>query len=124
LAGVKAQVTLDVEDDLGELRRAREWLRDQLTWLPADTAEDFVLVADELVSNALRHGAAPRRLRLSRGGDVLRLEVEDGARTLATPREGTVTGGRGLTLVDVLATRWGQELTERGKVVWAELALG
>ncbi|MEU7474563.1 ATP-binding protein [Lentzea sp. NPDC042327] len=115
--------TLAIEDDVSELRRARDWVREQLTGLTADQAEDVVLAADELVSNALRHGAAPRTLTLLLRPGSLRFEVEDGEPAPARPREGTTTGGRGLTLVDALATDWGQQPTGRGKVVWAEFTL-
>jgi hypothetical protein len=38
---------------------------------------------------------------------------------LAEPRD---TGGRGLHLVEALATRWGTESSDDEKVVWFELA--
>jgi two-component sensor histidine kinase len=117
------RVALEIGGDLGELRRARTWLRDHVAGLSPEQAEDVVLVADELVANALSHGAAPRTLRLAHSPGVLRLEVQDGASAPARPREGTTTGGRGLALVVALATNWGQRPAGHGKVVWAEFAL-
>lgn len=117
------RTTREIDDDINELGRARAWVREQVAGLPEAQAEDVVLAADELVSNALRHSVAPRRLHLVRGPAFLRVEVEDGSAAPATPQEGTLSGGRGMTLVGVLATRWGQRATACGKVVWAEFAL-
>ncbi|HEX7303979.1 ATP-binding protein [Lentzea sp.] len=124
VGGSGTRTTLDLGDGDGELRRARAWVRGQLEGLTADQAEDVVLVADELVSNALRHGSAPRRLLLVRDDGFLRFEVEDGSPAAARPTEGTIRGGRGLTLVGALSSSWGQRSTGRGKVVWAEFVLG
>ncbi|MFD5825940.1 ATP-binding protein [Lentzea sp. NPDC060358] len=116
-------MTIELGDDHGELHRARALVRERLAGLPAGLAEDVVLVADELTSNALRHGRAPRRVRLVRGDGFVRFEAEDGSVIPARRTEGTTTGGRGMTLVHVLSTRWGQRVTEHGKVVWAEFDL-
>ncbi|MGW6441513.1 ATP-binding protein [Lentzea sp. NPDC055074] len=119
----RPSAVLAIGGDSGELRRARAWMRDQVAGLPPEQAEDVVLVADELVANALCHGEEPRRLCLTQRAGFLRLEVQDGAQTPARPREGTTTGGRGLALVAALATTWGQRQTGDGKVVWAEFVL-
>ncbi|SDG61109.1 Anti-sigma regulatory factor (Ser/Thr protein kinase) [Lentzea fradiae] len=117
------RTTREIDNDLSEIGRARAWVRDQVSGLSPDQAEDVVLAADELISNALRHSVAPRRLHLVRGPAFLRVEVEDGSPVPATPREGTLTGGRGMMLVGVLAAQWGQRATGQGKVVWAEFTL-
>jgi hypothetical protein len=85
--------------------------------------EDAVLVADELVTNAHRHGAAPRagRLYLVNEGRGLLIEVDDSGP--AQPRMAARAGRRGLTLVDRLASRWGVRRHPRHKTVWAELPL-
>ena len=87
--------------------------------------EDATLVADELVSNAHCHGAAPRHCRLTlleRGG-LLRIEVDDASPVAPRMRTPEDSGGRGLLLVDRLASRWGLERRVDRKTVWAELAL-
>ncbi|WP_369973562.1 MULTISPECIES: ATP-binding protein [Pseudonocardiaceae] len=87
--------------------------------------EDAVLVADELVSNAHRHGAPRRTCRatLIHHGRRLRIEVDDTASGLPRIRPPDHSGGRGLLLVDRLASAWGVQHRAGGKTVWAELAL-
>ncbi|WP_406093581.1 ATP-binding protein [Streptomyces sp. NBC_01013] len=92
--------------------------------------EDASLVVAELAANAALHGYVPGRdfrVLLTVDGDTLRIEVAD-ARGDQLPRVRTRTeaagSGRGLLLVEALATRWG---VVRGpfprKTVWAEIAL-
>ena len=106
------------------------------TWdLPPDITERAELVVAELAANAVLHGRVPGRdfelaltyTPLPRPGRVL-IEVSDarGDRLPRTPDEDhhdLSTGGRGLTLVTLLADRW--ETVQRppsGKIVRAELA--
>jgi two-component sensor histidine kinase len=92
--------------------------------LAGDVLADLGLVVSELVTNAVRYGP---------GGDIeVRLQVT-GPRSVSgevvdggdpsrppAPREGRgATGGWGLRLVDVLATRWG--VREGSTHVWFEL---
>jgi two-component sensor histidine kinase len=88
-------------------------------------ADDAILVADELVSNALQHGQAPRacRLILVGNGSRLRIEVDDTSPQDPEIRTPDHTGGRGLILVDRLASRWGFTHHHDHKTVWAELTL-
>lgn len=87
--------------------------------------DDAILVADELVTNALRHGQAPRSFRLAvlHHGRRLRIEVEDASPQQPKIRTPDHTGGRGLILVDQLASQWGVDYHDDYKTVWAELAL-
>ena len=62
-------------------------------------------------------------MRLTKDDDVVRVEVQDANErppSIAhTPPE--ATSGRGLQLVQVLATAWGVVGRADGKVVWFEL---
>jgi hypothetical protein len=62
-------------------------------------------------------------LRLRRGASALWVEVFDGDLRLPRIRSAAETdeGGRGLYLVDQLATRWGSRPTKDGKAVWFEV---
>ncbi|WSQ08645.1 ATP-binding protein [Streptomyces sp. NBC_01231] len=103
-------------------------------WPPScDVSESVALVVAELSTNAVTHGCVKGRgFRLSLTVEplgTLRIEVADprGDRP-PLPRRTAAAGdekGRGLLLVDALATRWGSEpWLPSGKVVWAEMGLG
>ncbi|MGW5847293.1 SpoIIE family protein phosphatase [Streptomyces sp. NPDC055254] len=82
------------------------------------------LILSELITNAIRYGSAPVRVRLLRDRSLI-VEVSDGSSTSPHLRYAATTdeGGRGLFLVAQYAERWGTRYTERGKVIWAELPL-
>ncbi|MFI0773596.1 SpoIIE family protein phosphatase [Streptomyces sp. NPDC021212] len=90
-------------------------------WELGDTVDTAELVISELVTNALRYGAPPVRIRLLRGRSLI-CEVSDGSNTSPHLRRAGLTdeGGRGLFLVSQLAWRWGTRYTAHGKVIWAE----
>ncbi|MET9292341.1 ATP-binding protein [Streptomyces sp. NPDC003077] len=99
----------------------------------SDDAEAVVLVVAELAANAVQHGHVPGcdfHLHLcvhpsAATTTTLRVDVTDARADrrphfpAPTPPDGT--SGRGLLLVDRLATRWGvDERCPLGKAVWAE----
>lgn len=106
-------------------RQVRQLVRGLLDGRPGDVVDDVVIVVDELVSNAIRHGRSPRRCRLAvtDEGRCLRVEVDDGADDQPRIRTPDRTGGRGLILVDRLAAAWGVRQHPRHKTVWAHLDL-
>ncbi|MGH9298569.1 MAG: ATP-binding protein [Acidimicrobiales bacterium] len=104
---------------------ARRWLLATLEeWGLDDMDYDLSLVISELVTNAVLHAGTEIGLRLVRD-ETLRLEVSDASGTLPVRRSRpapSATTGRGLQLVDALATRWGVKKSGNGKTVWAEFA--
>ena len=95
--------------------------------LPDTTlAERAVLLANELVTNAVVHARTDLRLRLERRGDWLHIAVRDASSRwlrLATPKP-EAEGGRGLWLVEQLARSWGIDRhPDGGKIVWCTLKL-
>lgn len=103
----------------------RQLVRRLLAGRTGVAVDDAVLVTDELATNAVRHGAAPRRCRvwLFDERHCVRVEVDDsgpGEPRIATPDS---AGGRGLLLVDRLAHRWGVRHHAQRKTVWAEVKL-
>jgi anti-sigma regulatory factor (Ser/Thr protein kinase) len=90
--------------------------------------DDGLLVASELVTNAVRHsGCAPdHTLQVNVGlvQDGLMISVHDPglSKGTAEPRvsDPIEPGGWGLQIVEQLATRWGSERPD-GYRVWAEL---
>ncbi|AWI27438.1 SpoIIE family protein phosphatase/ATP-binding protein [Streptomyces tirandamycinicus] len=91
--------------------------------------EDSVFVAElvlsELLTNAMRYGAEPVRVRLLLGRTLV-VEVSDGSSTSPHLRRAAATdeGGRGLFLVAQFAQRWGTRYVSGGKIIWAELVPG
>ncbi|WLW49981.1 SpoIIE family protein phosphatase [Streptomyces sp. YU58] len=83
------------------------------------------LVVSELVTNAIRYGAHPIRLRLIHDETTLICEVSDTNHTAPHLRRAKTfdEGGRGLLLVAQLTQRWGSRHTGEGKTIWAEIAL-
>lgn len=83
-----------------------------------------MLCLSEIVTNAIRHAGGMLDLRVSADGPTVRVEVEDAAEgpvAVANP-EPTDTSGRGLLIVDTVASRWGASgASGRGKVVWFEV---
>jgi anti-sigma regulatory factor (Ser/Thr protein kinase) len=90
-----------------------------------EAKQDALVIASELVTNAIVHGAEPIVLEVMVLEHGLRLEVCDGdnGSSVVAVRDACegVTTGRGLKIVDALAHRWGVEGHRGGKSVWAEL---
>ncbi|MCW2995964.1 MAG: serine/threonine protein phosphatase [Conexibacter sp.] len=96
-------------------------------WLTPAQVGDALLLVSELMTNAVRHAphgaGATVTLRLGRTGHCVRGEMSDDGPgfdvALERPRS-TDSGGRGLLLVDALASRWGASMAS-GHCVWFEL---
>jgi hypothetical protein len=104
----------------------RKQVVDQLAaWSMSDTTFTAELVVSELVTNAIRYGAPPIRLRLIHDDTTLICEVSDTNHSAPHLRRAKTwdEGGRGLLLVAQLTQRWGSRHTAEGKTIWAELAL-
>ena len=89
-------------------------------------SERLVLIADELASNALRHGGAPVAAALSRVDDRWLIAVSDSSPDVPpTPARGRdpAKGGFGLYLVADLSVAHGWTTAGRGqKTAWAVVA--
>jgi anti-anti-sigma factor len=110
---------------------ARLYVRDVLQyWRLALSGPDVIdraeLLADELVTNAVLHARTSLRLRLELRGDLLHIGVHDASPRLLrlVPADPDAESGRGLRLVEQLATAWGVHPgRDKGKVVWCTLRL-
>ncbi|MET7987962.1 SpoIIE family protein phosphatase [Streptomyces sp. NPDC005281] len=118
--------TWDIPADPALVAPIRKQVADQLEiWgltVATFTAE---LVVSELVTNAIRYGDPPIRLRLIHDTETLICEVSDSSHTAPHLRRAKTfdEGGRGLLLVAQLTQRWGSRHTPEGKTIWAELSL-
>lgn len=93
------------------------------SWQVPECAVAAEILASELVTNAVRHAATALTLRLTLHRGHLRVSVHDRDRQMArlqTPSESD-DHGRGLLIVNSVASRWGSEPVEGGKVVWAAM---
>lgn len=111
---------------------ARRRLEEALaSYIAPSMLGDLCIIASELVANSVVHGRLADDgkvlLRIDLNGERVRLETEDRGRLLSRgprpkrPSE-VALGGRGLTIVDALADRWGV-LPGRPTVVWTEVDL-
>ncbi|MFF8973457.1 SpoIIE family protein phosphatase [Streptomyces sp. NPDC014995] len=98
--------------------------RQLVDWGLDEAAFAAELMLSELVTNAIRHGAGPIRVRLLHDRTLI-CEVSDTSNTAPHLRRAASTdeGGRGLFLVAQLAQSWGTRYTPEGKVIWAECGL-
>lgn len=87
----------------------------------AGDATDAVLVASELATNVVRHARTSFTVSVNTEGT--RLEVRDGSSIPPAIGDllGDAGGGSGLRVVEKLTVKWGVDVTDDGKVVWAEL---
>ena len=108
-------------------RRAREHVGLFLDayGIEPEVRDEARLIVSELVTNAVVHAVEPITLEVAVSDHTLRVEVCDGddltAVVTARHAHGDGTTGRGLTIVDAFADRWGVRRHRGGKSVWAEL---
>jgi anti-sigma regulatory factor (Ser/Thr protein kinase) len=118
------------------VRIARDHLREiARSWGFAAVVDDVVLCLSEVVTNSVTHAHATGTIVVSawHTATTLRVEVADGdvrGPHLRVPDEALDPRpalareldehGRGLYLVQLLATRWGVETSSEGKCVWFE----
>jgi anti-sigma regulatory factor (Ser/Thr protein kinase) len=94
-----------------------------LQWGLDSLCDDARLIVSELVSNAVRHAGTDIDLTIRALEHGVRMEVSDGSTKDVQPRTATFLdeGGRGLQLVDALASHHGVRMRAGGKTVWVEL---
>ncbi|MFE2089915.1 SpoIIE family protein phosphatase [Streptomyces sp. NPDC059460] len=117
--------TWDVPPDPAAVSRIRSGCAEQLTaWGLEHLTFTTELILSELITNAIRYGTEPIRVRMLRDRSLV-CEVSDGSSTAPHLRYAATTdeGGRGLFLVAQLSERWGTRYTARGKVIWCEQPL-
>ena len=108
---------------------ARAYLRRRAKLLHPPMLDDALLLTSELVTNAVRHGRPAVTLAVQLEPSALIVVVTDTGPELPplvprTPHPDSPTG-RGLVIVDALATRWGvtPQPGSTGKAVWFALDL-
>ncbi|MGR4880366.1 SpoIIE family protein phosphatase [Streptomyces sp. LARHCF249] len=115
----------DIEPDPAQVPQARKFAVDQVdAWGLEEASFVTELVVSELVTNAIRYGEPPIRLRLIRDTSLI-CEVSDASNTAPHLRRARDfdEGGRGLLLVARLTQGWGTRHTTSGKTIWCAQAL-
>ncbi|HKC29013.1 MAG TPA: ATP-binding protein [Jatrophihabitans sp.] len=96
-------------------------------WRLEPISPDAQLVASELVSNAIQHapGGDSVELELLRHADSLRISLADGSalKPIVAALDHSRRRGRGMRIVEALASRWGADHRPGGKRVWVDLPL-
>ncbi len=111
-AKTPTRACLDLGDRLDAAPAGRRFVRREvLSRGGAEIVDDAVLVAAELLANACQHGTPPIRVCVSGLAPQLRIDVYDASariplRLASSPDAMT---GRGVSIVETLATRWGAE---------------
>jgi serine phosphatase RsbU (regulator of sigma subunit)/anti-sigma regulatory factor (Ser/Thr protein kinase) len=119
-------------DDLQQVRRLRHYLRGSLReWNLDPLIDELELLISEVVTNALIHAGSAVDVRLRRYADRVRVDVRDSDPhppvVVAVvdddrPVEGEAESGRGMLIVDAVASAWGSSPSGRGKTTWFELS--
>jgi PAS domain S-box-containing protein len=112
--------------DASMVGTARRLVEKQLAaWQLDEAAFTTELVVSELVTNAIRYGDEPVRLRLIHDQGRLLCEVTDANSTSPHLRHARESdeGGRGLFIVMRLSSRWGVRHSRQDKTIWAEQPL-
>jgi anti-anti-sigma regulatory factor len=110
----------------GAARQARNMVTDAcVRWDLPHLIGPASTVMGEFVTNAVVHAATVLTARLSLTDRYLHIAVRDGSVALPRLDHGATAApatGRGLLLVEAVATSWGSLPADGGKVVWASLA--
>jgi GAF domain-containing protein/anti-sigma regulatory factor (Ser/Thr protein kinase) len=115
--------TLHLEPVVESTPVARHWVSAHLRDLPAEVTGCAALLTSELVTNAVLHAATPMCITLHTLPDRIRIDVADGNPAFPSIKEygKDAATGRGLTLFNTLASNWGVQAVDGGKIVWFEL---
>ncbi|MFF3639129.1 SpoIIE family protein phosphatase [Streptomyces sp. NPDC002250] len=122
--GARHVASWDLDADPGCVSQARSNVAQQLSvWGLEELEFSTELIVSELVTNAIRYGRPPLRLRLIYDRALV-CEVSDANSTTPHLRRARTydEGGRGLLLVAQFAEHWGTRHSRHGKTVWAELS--
>lgn len=117
--------SLSLERSRRAVAQARSFVRDRC--LDAGVAESVcdsaVLMVSELVTNAVEHARSHVELVVGVTPRAVRVEVADTNASLPAIQraDNGAVHGRGMAIVDSLASTWGVRPAGRGKAVWFEL---
>jgi anti-sigma regulatory factor (Ser/Thr protein kinase) len=121
------QATLDqITGDAQSITAARRAVRAMVAGYRDDLAAVAELLTDELLTNAVLHGGGQFGLTARVDETRLRVIVSDvlsSERVTVYPPGHELEYGRGMTIVDAMASKWGVERHGSEKSIWFELDL-
>ncbi|MFC6080349.1 ATP-binding protein [Sphaerisporangium aureirubrum] len=123
---------LDVPAHVAAVPRARRCVRELLDGIDHPQVDDALLLVTELVTNSVRYSDSGRcpagrvRIAVAEHDGTLHVDVIDagswGNQPTVCPEICLDSGGgRGLWLLQEMATAWGWYETAAGRVVWFQL---
>jgi DNA-binding NarL/FixJ family response regulator len=110
--------------ELQSAGRARKFVDETLRrWDCGEQLDVVTLLVSEVVTNAIVHAGTEVEVSVELRDEAVRIEVTDKEVGLPKPRDAAEedTSGRGLALVEAMASDWGVEARPGGKVVWFEV---
>lgn len=115
---------LQLGNDESAPRKARAAVYDLLADLPHEIQEVTALLASEVVTNALVHSTGPLDLRIEESAGEVTVEVSNPSPAAPDLRAAAPGDrrGRGMQLVEALASFWGVTQRPQGEAVWFRLA--
>jgi anti-sigma regulatory factor (Ser/Thr protein kinase) len=117
-------LTLDLPPVPSSASHARRATREHLeSRCPDDVVATAALLVTELVTNAVLHAGTDIVVAVDHkpGRVIVRVCDDSDASLVQREHEPTAATGRGLWLVDRLATSWGVDEVPGGKEVWCEM---
>jgi anti-sigma regulatory factor (Ser/Thr protein kinase)/CheY-like chemotaxis protein len=122
--GAPADLAVDLDASMRSVAHARTFVAEQCERAGCgELVPTATLLVSELVTNAVVHAASKSRCSVREAGDALRVEVVDWGPGVVKMREiaPMAVGGRGLHIVDRLASTWGTSAARGAKAVWFQL---
>jgi anti-sigma regulatory factor (Ser/Thr protein kinase) len=120
----ETHASIDLASRVQSARAARLFIKERLNaWGRENLTEAAELLTNELVTNSILHAGTDIVVEASHEPEVVRIEVSDFEGSAVARRRGALDDerGRGLELVDALASSWGVVRSPRGKTVWFEI---
>jgi anti-sigma regulatory factor (Ser/Thr protein kinase) len=120
-----AELRFRVEPATGNLAMGRHIIATMAREASPADRDAVLLVASELLANAVAHAATAVEVRVEFHQRYTRIDVlddGDGWPRLHHVDPLSDTGGRGLSIVDQLSSAWGVEHLIPGKQVWSVIA--
>jgi ABC-type transporter Mla MlaB component len=122
------RLALTLQPAVGAARRSRETITEACDrWERSELAGSACIVVTEMVNNVVAHARTPMVVLLAARSEGLAVAVRDESAVVPSftgAPAPTAYGGRGMLLIDSVATRWGSLPLAQGKVVWALLSAG